>query len=87
MLLFWRIFLITFNCLVIFVSESISEKWEDIGIICPNQCVCQYEPFLDLSIARWILGAPKVIPNETEEAEITDNEVIICIKGLKINCC
>ncbi|XP_055712744.1 leucine-rich repeats and immunoglobulin-like domains protein 3 [Phlebotomus papatasi] len=74
MLLFWRIFLLTFNCLVIFVSECISEKWEDIGIICPNQCVCQYEPFLDLSIARWILGAPKVIPNETEESEITDNE-------------
>uniref|UniRef100_A0A1B0CEL3 Uncharacterized protein n=1 Tax=Lutzomyia longipalpis TaxID=7200 RepID=A0A1B0CEL3_LUTLO len=49
--------------------------WEDIAIICPNQCVCQYEPFLDLSIARWILGASKVVQNENEEQEIVENEV------------
>lgn len=25
-------------------------------MICPSQCVCQYSPFMDLSIARWIQG-------------------------------
>lgn len=23
-------------------------------MICPNQCVCQHSPFMDLSISRWI---------------------------------
>lgn len=32
----------------------LSETWEDINIICPNQCNCQYLPVKDLSIARWI---------------------------------
>lgn len=31
-----------------------SENWEDINIICPNQCICQYLHLKDLSIARWI---------------------------------
>lgn len=40
-----------------------SEKWEDINIICPNQCNCQFLPIKDLSIARWIT----IYNTETEE--------------------
>lgn len=32
-------------------------------MICPNQCVCQHAPFMDLSVARWIQGLRR------EEAE------------------
>lgn len=40
-----------------------SENWEDINIICPNQCNCQYLPIKNLSIARWIT----IYDTETEE--------------------
>ncbi|GAB0094389.1 Leucine-rich repeat [Sergentomyia squamirostris] len=74
MLNFWRNFLLLFNIFVVFVC---SEKWEDIGIICPNQCVCQYEPFLDLSISRWILGASKVVREEPEDKDVLGNEILL----------
>lgn len=32
-------------------------------MICPNQCVCQHAPFMDLSVSRWIQGLRR------EEAE------------------
>lgn len=32
-------------------------------MICPNQCVCQHAPLMDLSVARWIQGLRR------EEAE------------------
>lgn len=32
------------------------DAWEDIHMLCPNQCVCQHSPFMDLSVARWIQG-------------------------------
>lgn len=37
-------------------SDGNIDAWEDIHMICPNQCVCQHAPFMDLSIARWIQG-------------------------------
>lgn len=40
-----------------------SENWEDINIICPNQCNCQYLPLKDLSIARWVT----IYNTETED--------------------
>lgn len=40
-----------------------SERWEDISIICPNQCNCQYLPLKDLSIARWLT----IYNTETED--------------------
>lgn len=30
--------------------------WDDVHMICPSQCVCQYAPYMDLSIAHWIQG-------------------------------
>lgn len=35
-------------------NEHTSDSWDDVSIICPNQCVCQQSPYMDLSIARWI---------------------------------
>lgn len=35
-------------------SDAATDIWEDITMLCPNQCVCQRSPFMDLSVARWI---------------------------------
>lgn len=35
-------------------NDAIQDTWEDVHMICPNQCVCMHSPFMDLSIARWI---------------------------------
>lgn len=37
-------------------SDGNIDTWENIHMICPNQCVCQHSPFMDLSVARWIQG-------------------------------
>lgn len=35
-------------------ANSGGDSWEDIHMICPNQCVCQRSPYMELSISRWI---------------------------------
>lgn len=40
-------------------------------MFCPNQCVCQRSPFMDLSVARWIQGMRREdveIKKDTEHA-------------------
>lgn len=39
-------------------------------MICPNQCVCQHAPFMDLSVSRWIQGLRR---EEAEPAKKIDN--------------
>lgn len=35
-------------------SDANSDSWDDVHMICPNQCVCKESPYMDLSVARWI---------------------------------
>lgn len=37
-----------------FQCTSKADKWEDISMICPHHCVCQYAHRMDLSISRWV---------------------------------
>lgn len=37
-------------------TDGTVDTWEDIHMLCPNQCVCQHSPLMDLSVARWIQG-------------------------------
>lgn len=30
------------------------DKWEDVNMICPHHCVCQYAHRMDLPIAKWV---------------------------------
>lgn len=45
-------------CLKIFVTgeynDANADTWEDAHMFCPNKCVCQRSPFMDLSMAHWI---------------------------------
>lgn len=40
-------------------------------MLCPNQCVCQHSPFMDLSVARWIQGLRR---EDVENAKNGKNE-------------
>lgn len=44
-------FMLTFQLLQV---SARCDKWEDVNMICPHHCVCQYAHRMDLSIARWI---------------------------------
>lgn len=59
------------------------DTWEDVQLICPNQCVCNQSPFMDLSIARWIQGlkldkstGSRREHKKSNEATDNENEVI-----------
>ncbi|XP_037026204.1 toll-like receptor 3 [Bradysia coprophila] len=45
---------ILITILIAYSSVLASDSWENVHIICPNNCVCQQSHFMDLSIARWI---------------------------------
>lgn len=30
------------------------DKWEDVNMICPHHCVCQFAHRMDLPIAKWV---------------------------------
>lgn len=55
-------------------------EWEDISIICPNQCVCQRSYFNDLPISRWIMHFDNILDGKThsniedDKSEATKNE-------------
>lgn len=36
------------------IAIDSNDLWEDVHMICPNQCVCQRSPYMDLSVSRWI---------------------------------
>lgn len=41
-------------------------------MFCPNQCVCQRSPFMDLSVARWIEGLRRAdVENNKKSTEHT----------------
>lgn len=54
-------------------AVPVDGTWEDVNMICPNQCVCLHAPFMDLSIARWI----REVQHEAiqEKTPINENEV------------
>lgn len=31
-----------------------ADRWEDVNMICPQHCVCQYAHRMDLPVSRWI---------------------------------
>lgn len=48
------------------------DTWDDMHMFCPNQCVCQRSPFMDLSVARWIQGLRREdIENNKKDTEHT----------------
>lgn len=63
-------------------SDGSNDAWENIHMICPNQCVCQHAPFMDLSVARWIQGLrreevdPSKRIDDTPYSDMIFNEVI-----------
>lgn len=60
---------------------DVDNTWDDVHMLCPNQCVCQHAPLMDLSIARWIQDMrheqfDDSITSKTANGEkITSNEV------------
>lgn len=64
--------------------DAIQDSWEDVHMICPNQCVCMHSPFMDLSIARWIQDVKR--KGTKESTPINENEVII-ISAYPLNEC
>ena len=65
------------------ISQNIcrADLWEDVNMICPQQCVCQYSHFGDLSVAKWITTIEtrqrkghKFEPEDHENL-VNDNEV------------
>lgn len=64
-------------------TDGVLDTWEDPHMVCPDQCVCQRSPFMDLSVARWIQGIRR--ENYEDVKEDTDayqnvlfNEVLHC---------
>lgn len=55
--------------------------WDDVHMLCPNQCVCQHAPLMDLSIARWMQEMRReafddsITTTTTNGEKITSNEV------------
>lgn len=35
-------------------GDGVFDTWEDPHMICPDRCVCQRLPFMNLSVASWI---------------------------------
>lgn len=46
--------MINANLFAIIQTLSAGDKWEDVNMICPHHCVCQYAHRMDLSISRWV---------------------------------
>lgn len=53
--------------------RATSDTWENIQMVCPNNCVCQQSHFMDLSIARWIQTKQNGF-EATVKAQTNDNE-------------
>ncbi|XP_055303660.1 uncharacterized protein LOC129569142 [Sitodiplosis mosellana] len=64
----WIILLILFK--VVVGDNGDGDTWEDMHMFCPNQCVCQRSPFMDLSVSRWIQGLRREdVENNQKETE------------------
>lgn len=64
-------------------SDGNIDAWEDIHMVCPNQCVCQHAPFMDLSVARWIQGLRReeAEPAKTVEDSLYSNMIFNEVKS------
>lgn len=51
------------------------EKWDDISIVCPYGCACQYTHMNDLSVTRWINGMSGIKDSETFYTAEETNDV------------
>lgn len=62
------------------------DAWEDIHMLCPNQCVCQHSPFMDLSVARWIQGLRREdVENDKNGKKEAFQNMIFNEVALKLN--
>lgn len=53
-----------------------TDTWDDVHMICPNQCVCQHSPYMDLSVSRWIEGLRREdMEVKKSDGEFNSNEV------------